>query len=255
MTRSLSELMQIVEGALFAASEPMSAEAIVKLFVDETKPSLAQIRKTLAQLQENYQEKGIRLVEVATGFRFQVAQEVLPYITKNMTEKPTRYSRAMLETLALIAYRQPITRGEIEEIRGVVASSNIIKTLEELEWIRIVGHKEVPGRPALYATTKTFLDHFGLKSLDELPPLAELRDLNAWPQEPIVAQSLTIPEENTELVGPVQEQILLTEVEELKQEAEDLVALEECLPELCSNIAEEAENPLERVTDLVADEA
>lgn len=209
MTKTMSELTQIIEGALFAASEPLSAEALTKIFMDEAKPSLAQVRKCLAQLQENYQDKGIRLVEVATGYRFQVAQEVVPYLTKNMAEKPTRFSRAMLETLALIAYRQPITRGEIEEIRGVVASSNIIKTLEEFEWIRIVGHKDVPGKPGLYATTKTFLDHFGLKSLDELPPLAELKDINSWPQEPITVQSLEVPQEEealetTEnaLVGP-----------------------------------------------------
>lgn len=175
-TNDLSGLIRIVEGVLFAASQPLSVDAISKFFPEEERPKADTLRKALSQLQTQYEERGIRLVEVASGYRFQVADEVTPYIAKNLEEKPARFSRALLETLALIAYRQPITRGEIEDIRGVVVSTNIIKTLDELNWIRVVGHKEVPGKPALFATTKAFLDYFGLKSLEDLPPLAELQD-------------------------------------------------------------------------------
>lgn len=179
MKKTKKEFSRIIEGLLFAASAPLTAENLVKYFEEEEKPALAMVKQILAELKTQYEGRGIELVEVASGFRFQAAKEVTPLLSKNMAEKPARYSRALLETLALIAYRQPITRGEIEDIRGVVVSSHIIKTLDEHEWIRVVGYKEVPGKPALYATTKTFLDHFGLKSLDELPPLAELKDFNS----------------------------------------------------------------------------
>lgn len=175
--KPMNELIPIVEGALFAAKGPLSAQDIAKIFDEEEKPALAEIRKAMELLQKGYEKRGIRLVEVASGFRFQVADHVAPYIARSVEERPARYSRALLETLALIAYRQPITRGEIEDIRGVVVSTNIIKTLDEQEWIRVVGYKDVPGKPALYATTKAFLDHFGLKSLEELPPLSELKPI------------------------------------------------------------------------------
>jgi len=165
----------IVEGILFAASTPLSVEAIAKYFPEEKRPTLAKVRDILVALKAHYQNRGIELVEVASGFRFQVTKTAAPYLLEN---KSTRYSRALLETLALIAYRQPITRGEIEDIRGVAVSTHIIKTLDEHNWIRVVGHKEVPGKPALYATTKAFLDHFGLKRLEELPPLAPLKDFD-----------------------------------------------------------------------------
>jgi len=171
----MNELIRIVEGAIFAAGAPLSPQDIIKLFEEEEKPAIFDVRKAIEQLQKGYEKRGINLVEVASGYRFQVAEQVAPYIAKSTEDKPARYSRALLETLALIAYRQPITRGEIEDIRGVVVSTNIIKTLDEQEWIRVVGYKDVPGKPALYATTKTFLDHFGLKSLEELPPLSELK--------------------------------------------------------------------------------
>lgn len=184
-TNNLNELTRIVEGILFAASAPLSVETIGKYFAEEEKPKSEAIRKVLSLLQTQYQDRGIRLVEVASGYRFQVADEVSPYIAKNLEEKPARFSRALLETLALIAYRQPITRGEIEDIRGVVVSTNIIKTLDELNWIRVVGHKDVPGKPALFATTKGFLDYFGLKSLEDLPPLAELQDFESLSASPL----------------------------------------------------------------------
>lgn len=194
-TKTIDELVVIVEGLLFAANEPLSADALAKLFIDEVKPKTQDIKKALNQLKKNYQDRGIELCEVASGFRFQVAQTVVPYIAKTVEEKPARYSRALLETLALIAYRQPITRGEIEDIRGVVVSSNIVKTLDEQGWIRVVGHKEVPGKPALYATTKAFLDHFGLKTLEDLPPLAELKDFDSMNVN-IDQENIPSPEEN-----------------------------------------------------------
>lgn len=170
-------ITRIVEAALLAANQPLSLAQLRALFtVDEPVPEGA-IERALETLREGCEGRGIELVEVASGFRFQVRQDVHPWVARLWTERQTRYTRATLETLALIAYRQPITRGEIEQVRGVAVSSNIIKALEEREWIRVVGHRDVPGKPALYGTTKAFLDYFGLKRLDELPPLSELKDI------------------------------------------------------------------------------
>jgi segregation and condensation protein B len=173
----IDQLKPIIEGALLAASQPLSVAQLSELFVEEDEVDRAQIAMALEQLAEACQGRGIELKEVASGFRYQVRQDVHPWVSRMWSEKPSRYSRALLETLALIAYRQPITRPEIEQIRGVVVSSNIIKTMEEREWIRVVGHRDVPGKPALFGTTRAFLDYFNLKSLDELPSLAEIRDL------------------------------------------------------------------------------
>ncbi len=171
-------LVQIIEGALLAAGKPLSVAQIGALFEERERPENTAIREALKEIDERCQERGFELVEVASGFRFQVRQALSPWVGRLWQERPQRYSRALLETLALIAYRQPITRGEIEEIRGVAVSSNIIRTLHEREWIRVVGHRDVPGRPAMYATTKQFLDYFSLKSLEQLPALAEIRDLD-----------------------------------------------------------------------------
>lgn len=170
--------LHIIEAALFAANAPLSLEKLVKLFPEEQKVKINQVKKWIDELQASYEERGIHLVEVASGYRFQVANEIVPILSNTSEEKPARFSRALLETLALIAYRQPITRGEIEEIRGVVVSTHIMKTLDELGWVRIVGYKDVPGKPGLYATSKTFLDYFGLKTLEDLPPLVELKELD-----------------------------------------------------------------------------
>ncbi|WP_295879708.1 SMC-Scp complex subunit ScpB [uncultured Thiohalocapsa sp.] len=167
---------QVVEGALMAAGGPLTLDQILGLYPEERRPARDEIRAAVADLTAEYQERGIELVEVAGGWRIQVRRAVAPWVARLWEEKPARYSRALLETLALIAYRQPITRGEIEDIRGVAVSTQIVKTLTEREWIRVVGHRDVPGRPALYATTRRFLDYFGLRSLNDLPPLAELRD-------------------------------------------------------------------------------
>lgn len=177
---------RIVEGALLAASEPLKLAQLQGLFPEEEPAPPGSIERALELLREGCQDRGVELVEVASGFRFQVTSEVHGYITRLWTERKTRYTRATLETLALIAYRQPITRGEIEQVRGVAVSSNIIQALEEREWIRVIGHRDVPGKPALFGTTKGFLDYFGLKRLDELPPLSELRDLGELePQLPL----------------------------------------------------------------------
>lgn len=168
---------RIVEAALLAHGQPVSLAQLRELFPDDEPAPNGAIETALAQLGEACATRGVELVEVATGFRYQVSADVHPWVARLTTERQTRYTRATLETLALIAYRQPITRGEIEQVRGVSVSSNTIKALEEREWIRVVGHRDVPGRPALFGTTKVFLDYFGLKRLDELPPLSELKDI------------------------------------------------------------------------------
>src|SRR5690348_4484690 len=150
---------------------------LAALFAEEEAVTHSELAQALEALGRECEGRGVELVEVASGFRYQVKQDVHPWVARLWTERQTRYSRALLETLALIAYRQPITRGEIEQIRGVAVSTNIIKTLEEREWVRIVGYRDVPGKPALFGTSKTFLDYFNLKSLDELPPMAEIREI------------------------------------------------------------------------------
>ncbi len=167
-------IKNILEAALLAAGEPLSEERLLGLFNETERPAREQLREALQQLRDDYASRSIELREVGGGWRVQVKQEFAPWVAKLWEERAPRYSRALLETLALIAYRQPITRAEIEEIRGVTIASSIMKTLQEREWIRIVGHREVPGRPALYATTAEFLDYFNLRSLEELPTLAEL---------------------------------------------------------------------------------
>lgn len=176
-------LKAIVEAILLAAARPMSVDQLLAVFADEQRPARADMRAALAALAGDFRDRGVELREVGSGYRIQIRQEMQPWVSRLWEEKPARYSRALLETLALIAYRQPITRGEIEEVRGVTVSTSIMKTLLEREWVRIVGHRDVPGRPAMYGTTRQFLDYFSLKSLDELPSLAELRDLGTYSPE------------------------------------------------------------------------
>jgi segregation and condensation protein B len=172
-----TSLKSILEALLLASNEPLSLELMCAVFADDEKPDNADIGKALQELGEDYAERGLELKEVANGFRIQVREDAIPWVSRLWEERPQRYSRALLETLALVAYRQPITRGDIEEVRGVSVSTNIIRTLQEREWIRVVGHRDVPGKPALFGTTKTFLDYFNLQSLDDLPSLAEIRDM------------------------------------------------------------------------------
>jgi len=175
---SEQRIKHIVEAVLMAAGKPLALDQILAVFGDGEKPERDEIKAALAALQEDYSERGLQLVEVASGYRIQVSQDMEPWVSRLTEERPARYSRALLETLALVAYRQPITRGEIEDIRGVSVSSSIMKTLQEREWVRIVGHRDVPGRPAMYGTTRQFLDYFNLKGLDDLPTLMELRDID-----------------------------------------------------------------------------
>jgi len=174
----LDTLKTILEGALLAAAQPLGLDHLQSLFGTESAPDKGTLRRALVRLEEDCAGRAVELVEVASGYRLQVRQELQPWVSKLFEERPQRYSRALLETLALIAYRQPITRGEIEDVRGVSVSTNIIRTLEEREWIRVVGHRDVPGKPALYGTTRAFLDYFGLKSLEDMPSLAEIRDID-----------------------------------------------------------------------------
>jgi segregation and condensation protein B len=189
-------LKAIVEGALIAAGGPLTLDQLLGLFGEDERPERATILDCIRALSADYEGRGIEIAEVAGGYRVQVRASVAPWVARLWDEKAPRYSRALLETLALIAYRQPITRGEIEDIRGVAVSTNIIKTLTEREWVRVVGHRDVPGRPALYATTRRFLDYFGLRSLNELPPLSEIRDPESYFLSPNVSTT-SEPTENT----------------------------------------------------------
>jgi len=178
-----TSLKCILEAVLLAAGEPLDRNALASVFDEAERPTAADVEKALAELVEDYAERGLELKEVASGLRIQVREEVNPWVARLWEDRPQRYSRALLETLALIAYRQPITRGEIEEVRGVSVRSNIVRTLQEREWIRVVGHRDVPGKPALFGTTRTFLDYFNLASLDDLPSLAEIRDMESLEPE------------------------------------------------------------------------
>ena len=169
-------IKKIIEGALLAAGKPMDIARLESLFEDEERPPRDQIKAALEEIEGDCRGRGFQLKHIASGYRLQVNQELAPWVNRLWDEKPKRYSRAMLETLSLIAYRQPLTRGDIELVRGVAVSSDIIKTLQERDWVRVVGHRDVPGRPALYATTKQFLDYFNLRSLEHLPALSEIKD-------------------------------------------------------------------------------
>lgn len=215
------KLQRIIEGALLASNKPLTLEKIASLFPEELYPESERpdgntIREALVAISESCEGRGFELKQVASGYRFQVRQELAPWVGRLWEEKPQRYTRALLETLALIAYRQPITRGEIEEIRGVAVSSNIIRTLQEREWVRVVGHRDVPGRPAMFATTRQFLDYFNLANLNELPPLSEIRNLEDAAKE--LANSTD--EETAEIEESEVQEVL--EVEE--QSAEELFA-------------------------------
>lgn len=193
-----NHLRNVIEAALLAAGKPLPVGELAELFEEDSRPSRVEVVTALDELVALYEGRAIELKETASGWRVQVRQNYSREISRLWPERPQKYSRALLETLALIAYRQPITRAEIELVRGVAVNPNIVKTLMEREWVRVVGHRDVPGRPELLGTTKSFLDYFGLRSIDELPPLAELKamtDLN--PQ-------LTLPVSDEQPVGDVQ---------------------------------------------------
>jgi segregation and condensation protein B len=196
-------LRTCLEGALLAAGQPLTLAQLNALFEEHEQPGHAAIREALALLDAELEGRAVELVEVAGGYRLQIRRPVMPVVSRLWAERPPKYSRALLETLAIIAYRQPITRGEIEQIRGVSLSANILKTLQEREWIKTVGHRDVPGKPELLGTTRSFLDYFGLKGLDELPTLAEIRDLDNLepeldlndPDQPQAANDETSPQD------------------------------------------------------------
>jgi segregation and condensation protein B len=171
------KLKQIIEGALLAAGKPLPIDRMEALFNENERPEKEALQQALDAIAADCQERGFELKKVSSGYRFQVRQELSEWVGRLWEEKPQRYSRALMETLSIIAYRQPITRGDIEKIRGVAVSTQIVQTLLEHEWVRVVGYRDVPGRPAMYATTRQFLDYFNLSSLEELPPLSEIRDL------------------------------------------------------------------------------
>jgi len=211
----LEQIKRIVEAALLATEEPLTLERLVKVFARgelEVEQERTRIREALKAIEADVQGHGYELKRVASGYRFQVRQDLSEWVSRLWDEKPPRYSRALLETLALIAYKQPVTRGDIEQVRGVSVSQNIMRTLLERGWIRVVGQREVPGRPAMYGSTRAFLDYFNLKSLDQLPPLAEIREL---------IETLVVVEETPPIPEPVQ-----LHGEEI-QDAEAAEALEE----------------------------
>ena len=199
-----NKVKMIVEGLLLAAGRPLTLDNIIAVFSEDEKPDKKELKSVMEAIAKSCDDRGFELIEVASGYRFQVKQDLSDWVAKLWEERPPRYTRALLETLALIAYRQPITRGDIEEIRGVAVSPNIIRTLLDREWIRVVGHRDVPGRPAMFATTKQFLDYFNLKSLQELPPLSEVKELGAseksldLTEELINQRVLDLPEDATD---------------------------------------------------------
>lgn len=216
------QLPLILEAILFSAGKPLTEQQLLNLFTDEERPSLAEIRQALHELGNAYANRGVELINIASGYQFQSRVDFATWISRLWEEKPSKYSRALLETLALIAYRQPITRGEIEEIRGVSISTSIFKTLlDDRGWIRVVGHRDVPGRPGLYATTKLFLDYFGLNSLDQLPALPEILALTEPEQlaeleaENSAARQMELPELTDE---PVVEEISIDSTETVDTE-------------------------------------
>lgn len=232
MIDSNIKLQQILEGAILAAGDALSIDRLSSLFEEQERPEKAELLDALAAIRENYHGRGFSLVEVSSGWRFQVQPELAQWVNRLWDEKPQKYSRAILETIALIAYRQPLTRSDIEEVRGVAVSSHIIKTLAEREWIKVVGHRDVPGRPSLYATTRQFLDYFGLKSLDELPILGEIKDIDSLnarleleddevslEKEQIAeAQEITTSEEGVDDIAPDEDNPVTEHLSEAKDD-------------------------------------
>jgi segregation and condensation protein B len=228
-------LKQIIEGAILAAEAPLSIDQLMRLFEGD-EPERVDVRDVLQEIEQECEGRGFELKQVASGYRFQVRSSYGEWVSRLWKEKPPRYSRALLETLALIAYKQPITRGDVEEIRGVAVSTNIIRTLLERDWVRIVGHRDVPGHPALYATTKNFLDYFNLRNLDELPGLAEIKDLTQANEELdmeddlIELPSLEVDVEEEEAVAGMDDADLdavSDQVDTIQQNIKNLLAADE----------------------------
>ncbi|MEQ8290445.1 MAG: SMC-Scp complex subunit ScpB [Gammaproteobacteria bacterium] len=233
---SQEQLKNIIEASLMVANQPLSISRLLTLFEADTtlQPDRNDLRSAIEQLQLEYQGRGIEIVEVASGYRVQARNDYAEWINRLFEERPPRYSRALLETLAIIAYRQPITRAEIEDIRGVSVSSSIVKTLQEREWVKVVGHRDVPGKPALLATTRTFLDYFNLKKLSDLPALSDIKDFDAInpdlfealneEEQKILQQEGTESEEDSgqdETIEVIAEQSTSETAEEIQQTGTD----------------------------------
>ncbi len=223
------KLKPMIEALLAAADQPLSVNQLFNLFSgDVEQPGKDDIRKVLNDLVEEYAGRGLEIKQVASGFRMQASAEYASWIARLWEQKPPRYSRALLETLALIAYRQPITRGEIEAIRGVSVSSNIIKTLQEREWVKTLGHKDVPGKPSLYGTTSTFLDYFNLKSLNDLPTLSEIKDLDRYHPELAFNEEIEAESPQSKSVGQDGDEIMAASEEMDESEAPLISACPTC---------------------------
>ncbi len=212
------KLKQVIEVALLGAGRPLSLDQLGTLFGKRGAPSREELRAALDDLAADYQDRGIELKQVASGYRIQIRKSMTDWLTPLWEERPPRYSRALLETLALIAYRQPITRGEIEEVRGVAVTTNIIRTVLERGWVRVVGHRDVPGKPAMFGTTREFLDYFGLTKLDDLPPLSEIRDL----QDLNVELGLPEPSQQADLVDDLADEFPPQSDEESQPQAAEI---------------------------------
>ena len=238
------QLRAIIEAAIMVAGHPLTLLSIQNLFPDELRPNAAEIKSLLAALKERYQHEnsGIELQEVASGYRFQAKSELSPWLSKLWEERQPRYSRAFLETLVIIAYKQPLTRGEIEEIRGVTVSSNIMKTLQEREWIRALGVRDVPGKPTIYGTTKTFLDHFNLKSLTDMPTLAEFKNIEA--QEAKLQVELALENSN---IAPSDSEVIPEEKEAIVNEEENVISIDDTNEIQQDEIMEEEKEEAEAV--------
>lgn len=257
-----NKVKMIVEGLLLAAGRPLTLDNIALVFNEKERPDSKELKAVMHVISEECNDRGFELKEVASGYRFQVKQELSEWIAKLWEEKSPRYTRALLETLALIVYRQPITRGDIEEIRGVGVSPNIIRTLLDREWVRVVGHRDVPGRPAMFATTKRFLDYFNLKSLQELPPLSEIKDLDKSGQEIglddlVTRRILDLPEEafdeNSYEPTAVEDDELLAEKEAIelsKKPLDEILGVQETDTESTSfavvGVSDTSETPVKK---------
>ena len=253
------ELAPLLEAFLLASGKPQSLERLFELFDESERPEPPVFKKALDVLRKSCDGRAFELKEVASGYRLQIREKFSPWVGRLWEERPQRYSRAMLETMALIAYRQPITRGEIEDVRGVAVNSHIVKTLLEREWIRVVGYREVPGRPAMFATTKGFLDHFNLKNLDDLPPLAELRELEPDPildfdDAPVPEHLQALADESAEPEAPKDETSFRTLLVELDSMEEGLKTdFDDVLREDLVKVAPVAEIPASTPEPAISD--
>lgn len=251
-----AEIKYFIEAALLAAGRPLSVDQLQGLFDGRMTPEKSEVRAAIAALSLEYEPRGVEIGEVASGFRLQIKGAMADRLQKLWEERPPRYSRALFETLALVAYRQPITRGEIEEVRGVSVSSNIIRTLIEREWVRVVGHRDVPGRPEMFGTTKGFLDYFGLKRLDDLPPLADLAD---WESLRVQLNLPEVEEDTSTEMPPVPDVPVLYAEDDDDEQALDeseflsdseIDAVNQRIPELVA-----VEEPIEEEVDEPVDDA